>query len=66
MKTCSNNEKRQGRPCRFVDRISPWLLFVYGFFQLGPRGKLRDLASSDLDSGASLRIAPVPGLSLRN
>src|SRR5208282_1201332 len=33
--------------------------------QLGPRGKLRDLAGSDLDSGAGLRIAPVPRLSLR-
>src|SRR5271169_3914835 len=40
------------------------LLLVDGFLQFSPRGKLRDLAGSDLDSGAGLRIAPIPRLSL--
>src|SRR5580693_840299 len=58
-------------PCRFVDvrllvsRLLFSLLLVDGFLQFGPRGKLRDLAGSDLDSGAGLRITPVPRLSLR-
>src|SRR5271163_4361341 len=58
-------------PCRFVDvrllvsRLLFSLLLVDGFLQFGPRGKLRDLAGSDLDSGAGLRIAPIPRLSLR-
>jgi hypothetical protein len=42
------------------------LLLVYGFLQLRPRGKLRDLAGSDLDSSAGLRIAPISCLSLRH
>jgi hypothetical protein len=58
-------EKRQGRPpAVFVTKLSG-LLFVDGFLQFGPGGKLRDLPGSDLNSGASLRIAPVPRLSLR-
>src|ERR1700728_724299 len=58
-------EKRQARPpAVFVNHFSV-LLLVNGFFQFGARGKLRDLAGSDLNSGARLRIAPVPRLSLR-
>src|SRR5208337_854158 len=61
----SGQEKRQGRPpAVFVTNFSV-LLLVYGFFQFGPRGKLRDLTGSDFNSGASLWIAPVPRLSLR-
>jgi hypothetical protein len=57
-------EKRQGRPpAAFVTNLSV-LLLVNGFLQFGPRGKLRDLPGSDFNRGASLRIAPVPRLSL--
>src|SRR5882762_2909351 len=42
-----------------------FLLLVDGLLEFGPRGKLRDLAGSNLDGGAGLRIAPVPRLSLR-
>src|ERR1700729_626087 len=51
-------------PCRFPDYEFLGLLFIDGFLQFGPRGKFRDLAGSDLDGGARLRIAPVPRLSL--
>jgi hypothetical protein len=61
----AGSKKRQGRPpAAFVITI-PRLLLVNRFFQLGPRGKLRDLAGGNLDSGAGLRIASVPRLSLR-
>src|ERR1700689_3746208 len=69
-------EKQEGKtagppPClfhgckTFASRLLFWLLLVDGFLQFRPRGKLRDLAGSDLDSGAGLRIASVPRLSLR-
>src|SRR5271166_1635493 len=41
------------------------LLLVDCLLQFGSRGKLRDLAGSNLDSGSGLRIAPVAGFSLR-
>jgi hypothetical protein len=61
----SEQEKRQGRPPAVLVANFSVLLFVNGFLQLGPRGKLRDLPGSDFNRGASLRIAPVPRLSLR-
>src|SRR5205807_7117939 len=41
-------------------------LLVNGLLEFGPRGEFRDLAGSDFDSGAGLRIAPVSCLSLRH
>src|SRR5580693_9075258 len=42
------------------------LLLVDCFLQFGPRGKLRDLPGGNFDSGAGLRITPIPRLSLRH
>jgi hypothetical protein len=42
------------------------LLLIDCLFQFSSGGKLRDFPGSDLDSCAGLRIAPVPGLSLRH
>jgi hypothetical protein len=61
-------QKRQGRPPAVLNgpEIYYNLFFVYCFLEFGPGGKLCDSSSSDLDSGAGLRIAPVPRLSLRH
>src|SRR5258708_886811 len=40
------------------------LLLVDRFLEFGPRTEFRDFPGSDLDSGARLRVTPVPGLSL--
>src|SRR5207302_7639451 len=54
-------------PCRFrISRTFCSLLLVNGLLEFGPRGEFRDLAGSDFDSGAGLRIAPVSCLSLRH
>src|SRR3984957_8430949 len=45
--------------------IFPLLLLVDCFLQFGPWCKLCNFAGSDFDSGACLRIAPVPRFSLR-
>jgi hypothetical protein len=61
----AQDEKTAGpTPCRFRDCEFLSLLLIDGFLQFGPRGKFSDLAGSDLDGGARLRIAPVPRLSL--
>src|SRR5712672_676200 len=55
-------------PCRFVECESKTfasLFLVDGFLQFGPRSKFRNLAGGNFDSGAGLRIAPIPCLSLR-
>jgi hypothetical protein len=64
---CFPAGRKNGRadPLPFSQSKFSVLLFVNSFLQLGPRGELRDLAGGDFDSGASLRIAPVPRLSLR-
>src|ERR1035437_2499706 len=54
-------------PCRFAILHSCFgLLLVDRLLEIGPRGKFRDAAGGDLDSGASLRVAPVPRFSLRH
>src|SRR5580704_1993884 len=57
-------------PCRFRFLQStipnPGLLLVDRLFQFGPWSELRHLPGSDLNRGARLRVASVPGFPLRH